>query len=729
MADLYQEITEFSGGVQSSAGADRIPLNATPYAINTAFKNIGSGRSNIGTRPGLVTVNETAISGNPAGLYQRIYAYDTGLGTFTNYLVVVTDDGTLRYKNPNNTLTSTLAVPAGFPSPNTTCFSPGEFPVDGTVMNNRLFLVNNQGEKRSLLGEDYKAWGLSSILVWSPASAATGANSMPDETYSVALTTYDADTGGESAIGDTQTVSMGGASRRIAVTITPSASETAQYPFWRVYLQRQTTQANLYQVSTYYNLAGAVIVSDGNIPIGTTTVYVDLSAAEIANHTTVAPAQAENGVPPSDIKHVTTFGRRIIACSERNIYWSQLDKPDSFSLVAFEPIDTGEGDQITGIYPFSDEICLVFTTTATWGIFGNDPLTWTIRPVDHTVGCCSHTSIVEYEGRLAWWSSESGPVFFDGETIKHQGLDDLGWAAVVQNIEATRLGKISAGYDPQGQRVIWSVAAVNTANRNNRLIPYSTRLHRFEASYWDPMDLGALSLGYTSDGTQRLFATNYAGQIFYFDADTSVDGVPSGTKLFTFTAADITMGTLTGSGFYTTGAGLAERYVVVADSNNRPVGKVRIASNTATVLTLESALSGLIADAEYTAYIGSPDMRLYTKWLDMDKTFIRKRFDRLYIHAQSTGDASNVYAATQINFIDESRPPQNIFSIDGAQWNTGIWDSSLWAGVGQLKKRLFLGRTAQTLRVGIFHFRSGQDLTIHTIGVLAREQADRYYGI
>lgn len=728
MADLYQEITEFSGGVQSSAAADRIPLNAMPLAVNTAFKNIGQGIANIGTRPGLVTVNSTALSGSPAPLLNKIYAYESG-GTFTNYLAMVTDDGTLRFKNPDDTFTSTLTVPSGFPNPATTCFTAGDFAVDGVVMNNRLFLVNEEGEQRSLLGQTYKPWGLTSVATWSAVSAATGSSAMPDETYSVAITVYDADTGAESAISSTTSVTMGGANRRILVSITPTAAEIAQYPYWRVYLRRDSTQATLYQVSTFENVGGTTIVTDGNIPIGTTSVYLDLSAATISTHTTVAPTQTDNGVPPSDIRYVATFGRRLLACSTRQLYWSQLDKPDSFSAAAFEPIDTGEGDQITGIFPFNDEICLLFTSTATWGIFGNDPLTWTIRPIDHTVGCCSHTSVVEYEGKLAWWSAESGPVFYEGSNITHQGLDDLGWSNVVENIEAERHNRISAGYDPQGQRILWSVATLNTTTRNNRLISYSTRVKRFEASYWDPMDVSALSVGYIAEGTQRLFCSNYAGQLFYFDAGVSIDGVTDGTQLFTFDATDTVMPTITGTGFTTTGAGLTERYVVITDEDNRFISKIRIASNTATVLTLADSLTGVVAGATYTAYIGSPDMRLYTKWLDMGKTFHRKRFDRLYVHAQSTGDASNVYAATQVSFVNESRPPQSIFSISGAQWDSAIWDSSLWAGVGQLKKRLFIGRTSQTMRVTIFHFRSGQDLTIHTIGVLAREQSDRYYGL
>lgn len=726
MADLYQEITEFSGGVQSSAAGDRIPLNATPLAINSAFKNIGSGQANLGTRPGLTTVNATALSGTPAFLYKTLYSHDTGSG-FVNYLAMVASDGTLVYKIANDTFTAALAPPANFPAPSGLCFTAGDVLVDGTVMANRLFLVNKSGERRSLLGQTYQPWGLTAIASATTAAAATGVNAMPNETYDTALTVYDNDTGGESAIGTTMTTAIGGVNRRLQVDIVPTAAESAQYPFWRVYLRRQTTQASLYQVQQFYNAAGAVIVTNGNIPIGTTQVYVDMSAAAIALLTTIAPAQAEHRVPPTGIKYVATYGRRLLAASDRNLYWSQIDKPDSFAATAFEPIDTGEGDKITGIYPFSSELLVVTTQSNTWGVFGNDPQDWVIRPIDRTIGCCSHLSFVEAAGKLAWWSLESGPVLFDGTSLTTPGLDDLGTAAVGVDLEASRADHIYGGHDPQGQRIVWSIASAGSLTRNDRLLPYNMRVKRFEASYWDPLDIATLATGYIADGTQRLFAGNYKGQLFYFDKDIRNDGLPGGTATGTFVPATSSITSITASGFHTAGSGLLERNVVVTDQNDVFIAKTIIASNTATVLTLTDTISGLSAGATYNYYVAGPDFRLYTKWMDLEQTFIRKRFDRLYLQAQSEGNASGVYAATQVQFSTTNSVPQAPFNIVGAEWDTAIWDTALWAGVGQPKKRLFIGRTGQTIRISVFHYQPNQDLTLHTIGVLARAQSDRYY--
>ncbi|NBQ43743.1 MAG: hypothetical protein EBU23_15080, partial [Mycobacteriaceae bacterium] len=162
----------------------------------------------------------------------------------------------------------------------------------------------------------------------------------------------------------------------------------------------------------------------------------------------------------------------------------------------------------------------------------------------------------------------------------------------------------------------------------------------------------------------------------------------------------------------------------------RPIAKVQIASNTSTELTLTAALTGLTAGATYTCYLGSPDFRLYTKWLDLDQIFIRKRFDRAYLQLESAGNTSGFYLTSQINFANESRAAKNVIDVVGDIWDasTSIWDTSVWAGQGLLKKRLPLLRTAHALRLTLFHFQTNRDIIVNGLGVLARAQSDRVYG-
>ena len=347
MADAYKELVNWAGGVVSSMPPDQIPDEAIPQGINTAFLKVGGGKTGIGTRPGLKTVNTTALSSSPALHWQHVYSYSNGTG-YNNYLVTCTNDGKLYYRNSDDTYTSALAPPANFPSPSSLCFSSGDNPVDGTVLSNRLFLLNSNGEKRSLVNQTYVPWGLSPIATWTTADNSGGSSSMPNETYDVTITSYNATSGGESSSATFKSQALASSNHRIEVTITPTSAESAQYTHWRVFIRRQTTQAKLYQVFTLENSGGTSIVTDGNIPIATTTVYVDLSAAQIAALTTEAPSTTENNGPPTKAKNVITFGRRLIVSDGQKIYWSKQDRGDNFSSTSFEPIETGEGDDPAG---------------------------------------------------------------------------------------------------------------------------------------------------------------------------------------------------------------------------------------------------------------------------------------------------------------------------------------------------------------------------------------------
>lgn len=734
MEDIYLEQTSFAGGVQPGTAPDRVPDTAVSSGINTAFRFPGSGLTLLGCRPGLSTVNTTALTVTTPGTntnldFARLYNYDTG-SAFTNYLAVVNRDGRLFYKNPDNTFTSEVAIPSGWAyASGTKCFSAGDTQIDGTVFNNRLFLIKQSAtrELRSFSGTTAVPWGLSPPASGSVAITAVGSGvNLPANTYEVVLTSYHSLTGGESNYSSTTTTVTTNAGERISVVITPTQPESTLYTHVRVYLRQPSSQSRFYLVSS--------LGSGGNITMPTfgssTTVYIDLTQPQIAAQTTQAPLGNENAPPPTKTKYMCTFGRRVLVADERNVYWSRQDRPDNFPPANFEPIETGEGDTITGIYPYSDELAIVFTTTAIWGIFGNDPQTWTIKAIDHTIGCLSHLSIIEFNGNLGWWSDSYGPVYYTGGAIVRLGERDLGRDIYTSRLNLSRLPYVWAGHDSKYSRVVWAVPPAGTT-RNARLITYNYQLDKFESEQWDPMPAACLSLGYSSDGSQRLFLGNDRGHLFYFNEDIRNDGVPSGTVSGTFTGAS-TVSTISGTGFYTTGDGLTGRYVLVTDSNNRPVTKVEIASNTSTALTLATPIVSLLDAAQtYTFYIGSPDMRLTTRAYDMGRTFHRKRFDRMYLHASSPLIGSqNLFMTTRVNFDLRNLNP-TLLSVSGV-WDAAstLWDTAIWSGTESvLKRRIPLFTPAINLQATLYQLVPNEDIMIHAIGMLAGVQSERNYGV
>lgn len=753
MADLYVEQNNFAGGVQPALALDRLPDNAFVAGVNSAFQEIGPNQASIGTRPGLTVINNTAIADFPSLHFLRLYSYDTGNG-YTNYLVTCAQNGKLFYKKPDNTLTTELLTPTNFPAySGSQCFSSGDNLVDGTVFNNRLFLLNHAGERRSLLNQTYVPWGLTPIAS-SSVTNVSGGSSLPADTYDVAITSYHSSTGGESSV-NTAAVVTTTTNQRIRVQITPTAAESAQYTHWRIYLRRRSTQSRLYLVTTVKNSGGSSITTSGDIPIGTLDAYVDLTGDTISLLTTTAPSTVENAPPPANLKYIAAYGRRIVVADDRKIYWSKQDKADNFPPTNFEPIETGEGDRITGIYPFSEELLLVFLTTAVWGIFGNDPQTWTVKPIDHTVGCVSHLSIVEFNGGVGWWSDAYGPVLYNGSTMTRLGERDLGRDLYLNGVNYSRANHIWGGHDPQFARIVWAVPESGQL-RNTMLIPYNYRVDRFEATKWTPMPAAALALGYNDDSTPKLFLGNDRGMLFYFDANASTDGagtfvdvtLPGGgiqsesrlsgqfTPINTISISSITDATDPDLVFKTSGSGLIGRYVLIVGPDNVPVAKREIfnsssptTSNTKTVLYLGSPVT-VQEGKTYRYYIAGPDFRVSTRAYDMGQTFLRKRFDRIYFSVKSRRGANVLFITTNINFLDTTLQslPANLI-LGGDTWDgTGIWDVSNWGADLTRKKRLSFFRPAQSVQINLFHYLPEQDITFASIGLLARQQSDRYYG-
>jgi hypothetical protein len=723
--DLQEELRGFKFGAQASMETDNTPLESTPFGWNTALRSIGNGSATLGTRPGLKIVNTTALTSSPAFFLIKNYPYYSTL--ITNKLALVTAIGRLYFKDGTNTIGSEIVPPSDFPYTAGHAFASGDFAIDAAVMNNRLFMVNTNGERRSVLNETFKMFGLDHLGTIALANVATGSSSMPAETYDVVVTTYDSATGAESSSSPVQSVTLG-ANERIRVTATISAAETARYSHWRVYLRRQTTQSNLFRVLVLEDVGGSGIVSDGNIPIATDVVYIDLTATQISQLVLVAPSETENNEPLATCRYITAYGGRLVLADLQNFYWSKLGLPDAFPPLNAKRLDTGEGDEIRGLHEFSDDLLLIFTANNVWGVFGNDPQSWTIKPVDHNVGCASHRSIVEVPGGVMWWSMANGPVFFDGTQTIKIGLDKLGTTICQDDVEGSRLPYVVGGFDPQGQRALQSYSLLS-ATRNTAILPFNARQNEFEATRWNPMDMSGFGMGYDTDSKQKLFCGNYAGQLFVLDSETLNDAVPSGTITGTFTPATTGPTTITSSGFYTTGAGLTERYVVVKNSSGQIVGRERISSNTSTVLTLASALS-LTAGELHTFDVGGQDFRLYTKQFDFQQAFRRKRVDNVYVHIRSANDTDTLSLSTFINY---GVTPGTFYtgwtnSGDVFDSETAIWDTSVWGGSGEAKKRFRIIRNCHAIQVGLFHSQANKDFVILKIGALARQLSDRYYG-
>ena len=154
-------------------------------------------------------------------------------------------------------------------------------------------------------------------------------------------------------------------------------------------------------------------------------------------------------------------------------------------------------------------------------------------------------------------------------------------------------------------------------------------------------------------GRPYVYYGSYAGQVFRaWDVD--VDGVPSGTTTGTFTAVGTSITTITSTAFYTTGSALVERMVSLLDPNGVMMGRRYITTNSSTVLTLDSAITGLTVGTIYTWHVGGPNFEWDTRQEDSGAPFTQKRYEFLYVQVATSSNPFTVWGMS--NFTTTSAP-------------------------------------------------------------------------
>ena len=82
-----------------------------------------------------------------------------------------------------------------------------------------------------------------------------------------------------------------------------------------------------------------------------------------------------------------------------------------------------------------------------------------------------------------------------------------------------------------------------------------------------------------------------------------------------------------------------------------------------------------------------------------------------------------------MNFDTTGSVNANTLTLGGALWDadTSRWDTSLWVGTQNIKKRLPLFTPAINLQFTLYQFAPNQDVVLCGLGVLAGLQSERNY--
>lgn len=723
MADLYDEILHFSHGVVTSAELDSAELkNALVRADNAQFTSVAGRKAVMRKREGLSLVNSTPVNNSsgsgPAIIGGFAYRYESG-GTRTNYMVVVTDTGNVHLLVDDGS-SSSITPTASLTAPLNT----GLTGAVGVEMNNRLFLFDRKGGALSLLGTTNVGWGVTPVT--GLALAQTGVGSMTGD-YDVVVTKYDSRIDEESEV-SAEVSTTGMAAEQLQVTVNAVAN-TETHLFYRVYLRKPSIGTGFYRVlaGTGYNSTyqGFPLYAAG----ATTNTTINVSDSTLEDAILTAPRVNSKGLPPSSAKYAAVYQRRLFVADDENLYWSELDHPDSFNPLSVEPITSPKGGLVKGLVVTDQGLQILTETARHYLVGGTDPKGWVTDVVDPDVGLVNSSALVSYRKHLAMWAgTHFGPVMIGptGETA-FIGTDRIR-DDVIEHIMATSAydSFLAAGYNG---RLFFGTIAVGQTKVQSLLV-FNLEMGAWESTNWDPMDIASLFVASDSSGTEWLYIGNHNGQLFRaFDG--SNDGVRTGTVSGTFVAGSSSISSITDGDatFDTTGAGLKERRVVLLNSDGEVVetSRVKITANTATELTLSSSIS-VTSGATYTYLVGGPNFRIETYWGHMGVPFINKRFDVLYTEFRADAGVSNV--AIEIAFGWDELQNQQTNSSDQASelWDTGYWDVTNWDGLSTLTRRIGVIQTGINYRIKVQNPYPDQGFAVLKLAVLARQLTDRYAG-
>jgi len=699
MEYLSELVRDWSAGVITTVRSDNIPPNSSPRGKNAYLAFAAGDKAIVRKRRGGTLMNGTAITGGGEIFGQAYYKLLSG-GTFTNYHVAASATGRLDLVASDGTYTnlSTALVASSTAYP------------DFATANNLLFIVNGT-DRLKYNGTSVQNFGIAEPST-APTLADSGAGGSPDGTYEGRVTFYNSATGVESSAGPTSgTVTV--VTNTIDWTSIPVSADT-QVTSRRLYVRNTGTMTTFRLLTT--------------IADNVTTTYTQTAADTIL--LTAGPDTEENDRPPSGIKYIEWHLSRMFAADDTTLYYSKSTLPENFDPDFTEPVNQNDGQKITGLHAFGD-ILIIFKTDSFYGLYGDDPNSWVVRPISTTVGCVSNRSIRAIDGVLYWWS-ERGPVAWDGSSNPRL----IGQDSIAQSIDATAINyaefaRVVAEVDVPQTTLLWSVPVVSQT-RNTVLFPWNYRLGRWMGE-WDPFDVASMTVTEDADtGQPSVMMGSYSGRLWkWWDAD--ADGVPSGTTTGSFTATGTTQTVLTDltAAFYTTGSGLKDCKVTVLNSSGAVVGsnRQRIDSNTATALTLVTATSGLTSGDTYTYIVGGPDFQWDTPWLCFGDPFSKKRFLFLYFLMESAGSAVNIKA--DLSFNEDStvaRTKSFTFSNSSSGvWDTSLWDAVEWGGLAASASRLRIGRTGRSWRVRLRNHYANQTVGLLSLGIKAVSLwADRF---
>lgn len=705
-----EDISEWTKGAVTATSPDRVPKNASPRSLNVAFLKMGYPAK----RKGMSILTQTGETGTPA---------ITALGHFGSIDWTIADNG----RWSKIVAGAFASIDGAVPVPFTVGF---KIPITA-IANNLLFAVNGTDAKKTN-GVVITNFGLAAPAVPTVANTA-GAFNM-DGTYRAALTRYNSNTGAESSLSDYAEITL--ATDKLKVTFPAAAfSGDTQTTHIRVHIFKVGLTDVFFQTTGTNAVpdAGAYDAANGGYTSATSFVTFNLLDADINTFIIKSPGIHDNDPPPTGTTFVAFHGSRMFATDGVNLYYSSINKPESFSPSRMEPVNPNDGQKIVGFATLVDHHLVIFKERSMYKLTGpDDPNTWEITEVDLSVGLKASRSLTNVEGAL-WWEAEQGKYRIQAgrlpepmDTATNTGTDDFNYL---------QLPNAVAAYDSLRQRILFADPEAGQTN-NTAIFPYNNMIEAWEDK-WDPMDISSMGILFdSSTGAPYVAVGGYKGRVFRMWTTPYVDGVRinngAGTDFkLTGNPTSATANTLTDTlaVFDTTGGGLQEIPVVVVATDGSTQRNI-IASNTGTVLTLKSNW-GVVPDSTWTYYIGSPNMEFDTKYLaptsnptvENGSVFNSRRFKHALIKGISDTGAATLKVYCILDHVESPFACSTTISLEGtgALFDIDSWDTAILGTNRAVAKHVGLGVHGKVLGLRIVNRVPTVGVQILGVGLMGTE--------
>jgi len=363
------------------------------------------------------------------------------------------------------------------------------------------------------------------------------------------------------------------------------------------------------------------------------------------------------------------------ASARSTLYYSGDSDPTAWDLESSADISSDDGDEITGMASFMEDL-LIFKNNSIWVAQGTyDPdneLSIVKRVTD--VGCVAGRSIVTLNNRVYFLGKE-GIYEFDGVAAR---LISEAVENILDNISPSQRewacaggadGKYYLSYAPLG------------SNKNTEMLVYDTMGRcwtKYSGKYAEAADIVMLSgaddqneiLVGTSDDTGLVYELNSGGSD---DGDSGTATSATGTTLVDSSktwSADMWIGNKIQ---ITAGTGSGYEYTIT--------------DNDATSVTVSGWTTQPDSTSEYTIVGDAINFYFYTKSFSLDIPESKKKFKKLWVYAESGGDyyldigyyfdLATTGSTTQLSLLGP-----------GAKWGSAIWGTDLWGGTSIINEKL-----------------------------------------